>query len=199
LRSKEEIQKEYDEVYRKKPDKWGTPDRSDFMVKMLEPFIPNPENVIDIGCGNGIALENYRRYKPNANLYGIDPSIEGLRLSKERVPDGHFTTEDEFEDIKKFDLVFCLGVAEHVEDLPNFLKSLKDKTKEGGFCYFEVPHNLVYSKGPETFRRLTVGSKQIEWHLKRNAWEALLIKAGFKIVKRIRGENVTWEFIWILK
>ena len=103
------------------------------------------------------------------------------------------------EEIKQFDLVFCLGVAEHVEDLLYFLKGLKRKVKSGGVCYLEVPHNLLYSKGPETYRRLTTRSKQIEWHLPRKRWERIILASGFEIVKSYTGLNATWEYIWVLK
>lgn len=197
--SRENVQKEYDKLFSLKPNKWDNPDRSNFMIEILKEHIPNPENLIDIGCGNGVALENYYQHNPKVKLYGIDPSKEGIRLAQKRVPSGIFTTEEEFIDIKQFDVVVCLGVAEHVEDLENFLKYLKSMTKNGGFCYFEVPHNLVYSKGPETYRRLTVGSKQIEWHFPLEKWEKLLLTAGFEIVNHYKGLNVTWEFIWLLR
>lgn len=197
--TRSEVQKEYDALFKVKPNKWDNPDRSNFMINVLKKHIPNPKEVIDIGCGNGVALEVYSKYNPSPKLYGIDPSKEGIRLAKERVPNGYFTTEEVFEDIKIFDLVVCLGVAEHVEDLSNFLKYLKNMVKPNGFCYFEVPHNLVYSKGPETYRRLTVGSKQIEWHFQREKWEELLLNSGFSIIERVIGSNATWEFIWVLQ
>lgn len=193
------VQKEYDKLFKVKPNKWDNPDRSRFMIEILKQHIPNPKEVIDIGCGNGVALENYRRYNKTAKLYGIDPSLEGIRLAQQRVPDGIFTTEEYFEDIKKFELVICLGVAEHVEELPKFLQYLKSLVSDGGYCYFEVPHNLVYSKGPESYRRLTVGSRQIEWHFPSERWQELLLEAGFEIVERYKGLNATWEFIWLLK
>lgn len=196
---REEVQKEYDDLYRIKPNKWNSPDRSNFMIEVLKNHIPDPKEVVDVGCGNGITLQNYRASNHTAKLYGIDPSKEGIKLAQQRVPDGRFTTKEYFEDVKKFDLVLCLGVAEHVEDLSDFLVYLKGLVKDDGLCYFEVPHNLVYSKGSQTFRRLTVGSKQIEWHFPLKKWETFLTEAGFEIVKRYKGLNVTWEFIWILR
>ena len=198
-RSRAEIQAEYDEMYRQKPDRWGSKDRSNFMIQVLNDFMPNPRCAVDIGCGNGVTLENYRRYNQSAILYGIDPSPEGIRLAKKRVPDGIFTIEDEFKDIKKFDLVICMGVAEHAEELPEFLKSLKERLTDKGICYFEVPNCLAYSAGPETYRRLETKSRQFEWHLPLETWESMLIEAGFEVVKRYKGLNVTWEFVWILR
>ena len=197
--SREEVQKEYDTLYKFNPAKWSNTDRSDFMIKVLENHMPNPETVVDVGCGIGVALENYHKHNPKAKLYGIDPSNEAIRLSKERVPYGHFTIEDEFDEIKQFDLVFCLGVAEHVEDPVQFLRGLKRKVKSGGVCYLEVPHNLLYSKGPETYRRLTTRSRQIEWHLPRKRWERMITLSGFEIAQSYTGLNATWEFIWVLK
>ncbi len=198
-RSREEIQQEYDEFYKANPNKWGGTDRSSFMIEQLRPIIPGPLTVLDFGCGQGIALENYQKSNPFAELYGIDISEEAIRLAKERVPDAHFTTENEFEDIKTFGLVFCLGVAEHMEDLKSFLRELRGRLDRDGICYIEVPHNLVYSKGPETFRRMTVGSKQVEWHLSRTKWEILLFDAGFNVIKRLKGPKPSWEYIWILE
>lgn len=196
---KELVQKEYDLLYKDKPNHWDNTDRSDFMIKVLDDLIPDPKELIDIGCGNGVALENYRRHNATAKLYGIDLSEEAIRLAKERVPDGIFTTKDEFDDIKKFDVVICLGVAEHVEALVEFLASLKARVKQGGYCYFEVPHNLVYSVGPQTYRRLKTRSRQLEWHFPSSKWEKLLKGAGFEVVARHKGLNSTWEYIWVLK
>jgi len=197
--TREEVRKEYNELFRKKPNKWGSPDRSDYMITVLKDYISNPKEVLDVGCGNGVALQNYRSYNHNAKLYGIDPSDIAIRIAKAKVPDAIFTINEKFDDIDKFELVICLGVAEHVEDLPLFLKYLKDFIKPGGYCYFEVPHNLVYSPGDTVYRRLTVGSKQIEWHLQRNTWEQLLLDAGFDIVKEFVGPVSSWEFIWLLQ
>lgn len=199
MRSREEVRQEYNELFKQIPDKWGNTDRATFMINALKEFVPNPATAIDVGCGNGVALERYATYSPETQLYGIDPSDEGIRLAHERVPNGIFTTAQEFEEIKKFDLIFCLGVAEHVEDLLPFLKDLKQKVSEGGYCYIEVPHNLLYSRGPKTFRRLTSRSRQYEWHFPRNEWELYLKRAGFKLVKRLKGLRSSWEFIWILQ
>lgn len=197
-RSREEIQQEYDEFYTNNPDKWGGMVRSDFMIKQLQFIIPEPDDVLDFGCGPGWALENYHDYDPRANLYGIDISPVAIKLAKQRVPSAYFTTEYEFEDKKQFDLVFCLGVAEHMEDLKKFFSDMKGWLKPKGVCYLEIPNCLSYSSGPETYRRLKVGSNQMEWHLKRSTWERLLHGAGFTFVKKIKGPKKSWEFIWIL-
>lgn len=199
--TKENIKDEYNKLYKKWPNKWGNNERSVFAANIIKELAPLTKTIIDIGCGIGIALETMRAYFPDADLYGLDPSEEAIELAKAKIPDGTFYANflDEFKSKKKYDVVLCLGVAEHVENLPEFLKSLKTLLKKDGILYFEVPHNLIYSRGPKTYRRLTVGSRQIEWHLELKDWEKKLIEAEFEIVKRYRGYKSSWEFIWVLK
>ena len=199
--TKENIKDEYNKLYKKWPNKWGNNERSVFAANIIKELAPLTKTIIDIGCGIGIALETMHAYFPDADLYGLDPSEEAIELAKAKIPDGTFYAEflEDLKSKKKYDVVICLGVAEHVEDLPEFLKSLKTLLKKDGILYFEVPHNLIYSRGPKTYRRLTVGSRQIEWHLELKDWEKKLIEAEFEIVKRYRGYKSSWEFIWVLK
>lgn len=197
MRSRQELKDEYNEFYRNDPNKWTKTDKLEFMIDAIKHY-PTPKTVLDFGCGSGIALKLYGRFNPTAELYGIDLSEEAIELAEDRVPYANFTTEDEFEDIKKFDFIMCLGVAEHFEELLEGLKDLKKRLAKKGILYLEVPHNLLYCPGPNTFRRLEVGSHQVEWHLRRNKWESLLLQAGFTVLKRLKGRRPAWEFIWIL-
>jgi len=201
MNTKENVKKEYNELYKTHPTKWADTSRSVFMANAIKELMPAPKTIIDVGCGIGAALETMHIHFPEADLYGLDPSEEAIALAKARVPDGTFYAEflEDLKSKKKYDVVICLGVAEHVEDLPEFLKSLKTLIKKDGILYFEVPHNLIYSRGPKTFRRLTVGSRQVEWHLELRDWEKKLLEAGFEIVKRYRGLKSSWEFIWVLR
>ena len=201
MATKESVTKEYNELYKAHPTKWADTSRSVFMAKIIKELLPNPKSIIDVGCGIGAALETMRIHFPNAELYGLDPSEEAIELAKAKIPDGTFYAEflEDLKSKRKFDVVICIGVAEHVEALPEFLTALKTLIKKDGILYFEVPHNLVYSKGPETFRRLTVGTRQVEWHFPLKVWEKKLLDAGFNLVKRYRGIKSSWEFIWVLK
>jgi 2-polyprenyl-3-methyl-5-hydroxy-6-metoxy-1,4-benzoquinol methylase len=201
MNTKENVKKEYNELYKTRPTKWADTSRSVFMANAIKELMPVPKTIIDIGCGIGITLETMQSSFLEADLYGLDPSEEAIELAKTRVPNGTFYADflDEFKSKKKYDIVLCLGVAEHVEDLPEFLKSLKTLVKKDGILYFEVPHNLIYSRGPKTYRRLRVGSRQVEWHLDLRDWEKKLLEADFEVIKRYRGKKPSWEFIWILK
>lgn len=190
------LEAEYDDWYRNNPKKWTEPNRNEFLVSALEGY-SSPKNIIDIGCGNGHTLERLSSAFPDAELYGLDLSGEALKLVKERLPNAttiHSTLKGYTGN--RFDLVVCMGTGEHFEDLDKNLVLLKRLTHR--ICYFEVPNNLSYDPGEETYRRLSKGSQQWEWHLPKKAWEAKLLKAGFRILEGFTGQKVTWEFIWIL-
>ncbi len=201
MNTKEDVKKEYDNLYKTHPTKWADSTRSVFMANAIKELMPAPKTIIDIGCGIGTALETMGKYFPDAELHGLDPSEEAIKLAEAKLPSGTFYAEflEDFKTKKKFDIVICAGTAEHVEDLPEFLKFLKTLIKKDGILYFEAPHNLIYSIGPKTYRRLRVGSRQVEWHLDLRDWEKKLLEADFEVIKRYRGKKPSWEFIWILK
>ena len=95
----------------------------------------------------------------------------------------------------KVDLVTLLGVAEHFEDMDE-LGRVKRVLKPGGLVYLEIPNCIAYRPGKEEFRG---AGKQNEWHLKRESWERIIEAQGYRIVEALRGNAVTWEFIWILE
>jgi len=179
----------YDELYREHPYRWGSSGRDEFLCKNMS----QPGSVLDIGCGNGHTLEYLSKMWEGTKLYGLDISEVALDIAKVRVPTAEFFcgTVDDIE--LKVDLALLLGVAEHFEDL----KELGRVKKFGGLVYLEVPNCLAYSSSTqEGFRGERI---QKEWHLSRYTWEKIIQEQGYKIVKSLIGEGVTWEFIWILE
>lgn len=196
--NRNELIAEYDNWYKRVPSKWTAPGRNDFMLQVLKRY-PDPQSLIDIGCGNGHTLEVVQRRYPKCKLYGMDISQEALKLTQGKVKGA--ITEQAFVDQStlelQFDWVLCMGVAEHFENMLPSLKKLKTIT--GKFCYMEIPNCLSYSPGDAVFRRLSIGSRQWEWHLTREMWEHNLYSAGFEIVEEIVGTGGVGEFVWVLK
>ena len=160
---------------------------------------PTPDTLIDVGCGNGHTLEAVQRCYPGTRLYAMDISHQALALIHDKVRG--VNTVQSFVDQSSLDIQFtwvlCMGVAEHFEALIPSLERLKNLT--GGYCYLEIPHCLSYSPGDETYRRLSCGSRQWEWHLTRETWEQHLYSAGFEIIETLQGLNPAYEFVWVLK
>lgn len=195
-RTRDQIASDYDQYFTKNPDKWGGPARDEFMLAKLAKY-DEPARIIDVGCGNGHSLAALAKAFPMSELYALDPSLVALNLTQGRVPDVNLI-QGLIEDVEgTFDLVVCLGTAEHFSDLDAGLKDLRRITRD--LCYLEIPHNLLYSPGKHEYRQLETRSRQYEWHLERDEWEQKLADAGFEIVERLTGKNEAWEFIWVLR
>lgn len=193
-------QKFYNDKYTKNPKSWAMQARDDFICKTVEPFAPF-KKIIDLGCGNGHTLEALGKAFPQAQLYGVDYSKVALEIAQTVNPKAVFWNEDilTLGTRMKFDLVVNLGSLEHIEDVGAGLDRFKSLISANGIGYFEAPNNLSYSPGEHNFRRLKVGSKQVEWHFDRKEWETLFEKHDLEILKSYKGLRPSWEFIWILK
>ena len=82
-------------------------------------------SVIDIGCGPGNWLAALRE-RGVADIFGVDQNDYGTNL---RIPRDFFSVADlnvPFHSERKFDLVICMEVAEHLppESAPVFINSL---------------------------------------------------------------------------
>jgi len=189
----------YDEKFIKDKAMWIFEDRDDFIFRVVTSRITLTK-IIDIGCGNGHTLKFFQDRLPDVEYFGVDISSEAIRLSDEKVTGTFFNVDfSEWSTRRKFDVVLNLGTIEHFKDLEGSMAKLKKLVAAGGMCYFEAPNNLSYSPGPQTFRRLEQGSRQLEWHLTHDAWEEKIINVGFEIVDRIKGMKNWWQFIWILQ
>lgn len=195
----DELVQEYEEYYRDDPERW-TADNS-ALCRTVSRHKSAPVRVLDVGCGNGHTLAAMQAFFPGAQLYGIDLSQAALRLAAGKVPGGVF--EQVFVEHYRpgvcFDVITVVGVAEHFIDPAEGLTCVARLLAEGGICYVEIPHNLAYSPGPHSYRRLGSGSGQMEWHLERAEWEQLIGQAGFTILEALQGDSVVNEFVWVLE
>lgn len=198
------LEREYNKYYADNPDIWIDYGRDEFaLLTLIDHIKSEPETLLDVGCGNGHTIELFSRHWKNTEYAGIDLSIKAIELASKRVPEAMFINcfLDDILYTQKFDVVLCLGVAEHFEDLQEGLQALRKTVKKDGIVYLEVPNCIGYPSSAEVegFRRVNFGSGQTEWHLYRHTWERELNKAGFEIVKAIKGINIYSEFVWLLK
>lgn len=194
--NKQSLIAEYDAYFTKDPGKWAVTARNQFAFQTVKPY--TPKSIIDIGCGNGHTLKFFGQQYPEAELFGVDISPVAAALAEGN--SGASVAADFLEDYKpgrQFDLVLCMGTAEHFLDPLKGLAEIRNLV--AGYFYLEVPNNLSYSPGAPGYRRLSVGSHQLEWHWPRETWDAVIKDAGFEVVKEKRGLKPAWEFVWLLR
>lgn len=94
-----------------------------------------PGKILDYGCGIGRSFEFFKRFFPEAELYGMDSSGESLNYSRKNYPYVYILdTEKILEHKHSFDLVFVSNVFHHINH--------KDHSSEINLIY-----NLLKSNG----------------------------------------------------
>jgi ubiquinone/menaquinone biosynthesis C-methylase UbiE len=94
------------------------------------------KQIIDIGCGNGeLSIDLIK----NNSITFLDISSKMLDLVRANISGGHlssasFVNSDilNFKTDQTFDLVLCIGVIAHVDNISGLLEKLKEITKEDG-------------------------------------------------------------------
>lgn len=195
-----ELIKKYDDYYTRDKGKWSIVERDQLAYDTVAEYIPEPTEILDVGCGNGHTLEYFQQRHAAPKMYGIDLSQVAIDIAKAKVVDGKLEAAflAEYTPRRKFQVIVCLGSAEHFTQLEDDLKKMKSLLKKDGVCYVEIPNNLSYDEGEHTFRQLRGGSRQYEWHLSKEEWEAKFIEAGFEIKRFYKRDKPQWEFCWVL-
>lgn len=104
-------------------------------VKMLEPG----SDVLEVGCGSGLLLAQLSESFSYIECEGIEPFSDGFSALKElnslvqrKGVNIHNLKYEEFESKKKFDLIYCINVFEHLNDWRDMLKWASSLLKNCG-------------------------------------------------------------------
>jgi len=149
--------------------------------------------VLDVGCGQGVALERFRDLKMDAigiTLNDEDRAVCESQGYRVLMMDQSFL---DFPD-ESFDLVWCRHTLEH-SIFPYFtLAEFRRVLRPRGWLYVEVP-------APDTASRHETNRNHYSV-LGRNLWFSLLERAGFSIEASSEikltvpvGEDVYWPFL----
>ena len=197
---------EYNNFFLRKPHKWTREDSNLMAFEHLNKHLGcNPRSVIDIGCGNGHTIEYLAKKWKKTEFVGIDLSDVAIGLAYARGirrPSFKCAFADTFYVSPGYQVGLLLGVAEHFISPGRVLREIRENIlAPGGILYIEVPNCIAYpsSEPVEGFRRLACGSRQTEWHWRRETWESIILDSGYTIERSIVGPKQENEFIWIVK
>ncbi|MCX6707343.1 MAG: class I SAM-dependent methyltransferase [Candidatus Woesearchaeota archaeon] len=150
-------------------------------------------SVLDVGCGDGNFLsilagigqkkeKKGKKDRDGFRLYGFDISNKAIELAKGK----EFISDLFVGDLldrktlpkRRFDVVVCSEVLEHVDDYRKALDNIAGLVKKGGKTLITVPHSMRYwtehDKYAMHFRRYE--KKEFENDVKRAGFR---IKEGF--------------------
>lgn len=99
--------------------------------------------IIDVGCGQGWAMEAMRRLYPHAVIEGLDPSTFNAEVARAR---GFEVITGKLGELSiqenAYDLVYSNNVVQHVTDPKNFFSALKRLVKPDGLILVTCPDGL---------------------------------------------------------
>lgn len=105
-------------------------------------------SILDVGCGDGNFLSRLAEQKKGFELYGFDISDEAIRLAKRKKFISDLFVGDllkkETLPRKRFDVVVCSEVLEHIDDYKKALKNISGLVKRDGKLIVTVPHSMRY-------------------------------------------------------
>lgn len=118
-----------------------TQDTYDSIVQQVKPYLANEDSyILDVGCATGGLLATFQK-NGYRNVLGFDPSPScsrtALRLYGIQVENRPVSEISDFE--AKFDLVIFNSVLEHIRDISESLKTMRNLLKPGGLIWIEVP------------------------------------------------------------
>lgn len=136
------------------------------------------KTVLDAGCGTGILLSQIKEKYPTIRPTGSEYSPQGLEFARKRLPDADFHVLDLSKENlgKKFDLITCIDVLEHIPDDQAALKNLLVMT--GGYLLLSVPLGPLIQVEAERMGHVHGYS--------RHELEGKITNAGLEIVKAIQ-------------
>lgn len=154
----------------------------------------NPNTWLDVGSGAGGIFEGI---DSNIKAESVEPMPHCQRL----MPVKTYSSCNDIENIKKYDLITSFHVVEHLEDPLGVLQNMKSHLAAGGKCIIEVPHAndfLLRFMELESFKEFTFWSQHLILHTEATLrW--LLEKSGFTNIniKYIQRYSLSNHMYWL--
>ena len=103
-------------------------------------YIPAGGSCLEVGCGNGAFLARLAEARPDVELAGVDIVDLGVALPRFTFYPGQLEAID--FGTRRFDLVYCSNLIEHVPDPFAFLRKCAALLRPGGVLYGVTPDHL---------------------------------------------------------
>lgn len=166
--------------------------------------------ILDIGCGGGILSEPLARL--GGEITAIDASKESINVAKLHAKQtglnvDYFceTVEKHIKKNTKYDVVTCLEVLEHVDNVEEFIANCSKLVKRGGLIFFSTINKTLKSymqaivAAEYIMRWLPAGTHNWEKFLRPSTINNVFMSVGVEL-KEIKGIGLNWFGLqrWVL-
>ena len=123
-----------------------------------------PKPAVDIGCGPGNSTATLKKIFPDADIVGIDNSLNMIKKAEEEHPDLKFELCDALTLTGTYDLLFSNACLQWIPNHKTLIPELMTKLNDGGILAVQIPMN-----GEEPlFRLIKEIASEPKWGLKNS-------------------------------
>jgi ubiquinone/menaquinone biosynthesis C-methylase UbiE len=152
------------------------------------------KEIIDIGCGNGDISKGFLQNNKVTFLDFSSKMLEYARagINSELFGNSCFINSDlnDFKTDKKFDIIICIGVIAHVDDICKTLKKLKELSSEEGLILLQFSDSDRIISRFNKFRKGLLSNKKLLYNYEVNltSYKDLRIlfnEVGFSVINEV--------------
>ncbi len=105
-------------------------------------ILPRHKSIVDIGCGEGIALEKLTGLFPGNEVVGVDLELENIEICREHGLTAVYSNVYELAlPTARFDVAICIDVLEHLTRPEDGVKELYRILRPGGRLIIVIPND----------------------------------------------------------
>ena len=97
------------------------------------------KKVLDVGCGQGWAMDALASHYQNIKISGIEPSHHNSAIARKK---GHNIVEGKIEEVSidvKYDLIYSNNVIQHTNNAKSFISDARNLLKDDGIIIITCP------------------------------------------------------------
>ncbi len=149
-------------------------------------------HAIDAGCGNGWVVRMLSSMEKCEHIIGVDGAKAMIVRANEIDYNGEYICADleSWSPNEPVELVHSMEVLYYLNDIPSFLKSVRDNwLKSGGILAFGIDHYQENEECHGWSEKVGVGMAMFS----ESEWHEIVESVGFKILRMFRA-NKTEEW-----
>jgi 2-polyprenyl-3-methyl-5-hydroxy-6-metoxy-1,4-benzoquinol methylase len=150
-------------------------------VSLLNSFKTTSKSVLDVGAGTGDFLKVCANN--GWNTFGVEPNIGAINIALEK---GVFLKEDLLEiQNQTFDVITLWHVLEHVENLQEYILTLKKLLSKNGRLLIAVPNYKSYDANHYKKYWAAFDVPRHLWHFSQNSIHKLFTEVNMTVDKTL--------------